>query len=85
MRFVKRNKNSMEARLRRFSWTFAQTLIRPRRAIAAIGAAPSARKGLAATALFGGLYSLAAFTSYCIGRQPRGRLLTFIPAERYYM
>jgi len=56
-------KSRMEAGVRRFCWAFAQTLVRPRRAIAAIAAAPSARGALAATGLFGGLYSLAAFTS----------------------
>lgn len=71
--------------MRRFWWTLAQTLVRPRRAITEIAAAPSARGGLAATALFGALYALAAFRSYSRGRRPRGRLLTFIPAERYYL
>jgi hypothetical protein len=71
--------------VRGFWWTFAQTLVRPRRAIAAIADAPSARHAMGATGLFGGLYSVAAFTSYIVGRRPRGRLLTFIPEERYYL
>jgi len=71
--------------MRRFWWTFAQILVRPRRAIAAIADAPSARHAIGAVSLFGGLYAVAAFTSYAVGRQPRGRLLTFIPEERYYL
>jgi hypothetical protein len=29
--------------------------------------------------------ALAALTSYLTGRRPRGRVLTSIPAERYYL
>ena len=48
---------------------------------------PERPRWAAATALFGGLYALAAFRSCSIGAPAtaRGRLLTFIPAERYYL
>ncbi len=71
--------------MRRFWSTFGNILARPGPTLKAIAAEPSGREGLAVIALFGSLYSLAAFTSYQIGRQPRGRLLTFMPAERYYL
>lgn len=35
--------------------------------------------------LFGGLYAVAALTSYLVGRKPAGRTLKMIPAERYYL
>lgn len=70
------------ARFRSYCWG---TLAAPRRTTELIGCSATAGEGVAIAAIFGGLYSLAAFTSYLIGRKPSGRLLKVIPAERYYL
>ena len=60
-------------------------LVAPRRTAEAINATATAGDGVAMASLFGGLYAVAALTSYLARRQPSGRTLKMIPAERYYL
>lgn len=67
-------------------WSYCWgTLAAPRRTTEVIHTSATAGDGVTMVSIFGGLYALAAFTSYWIGRKPSGRILKMIPAERYYL
>ena len=68
----------------RFWSTCWGTLVRPGRTIAAIQTSATVADGAAIASIFGLLYSLAALTSYRIGRVPWSRAVTAIPAGDYY-
>ena len=67
-------------------WSYCWgTLAAPRRTTEVIRSSATAGEGVTIASIFGGLYAVAALTSYLVGRKPSGRLLKRIPAERYYL
>lgn len=60
-------------------------LAAPRRTTEMLKTSATTGEGVTMASIFGGLYAVAALTSYLVGRKPAGRTLKMIPAERYYL
>ena len=69
----------------RFWSSCSGVLLRPRRTITSISSSATIADGFAAASMFGCLYGLAALLAHARGREPRGRLPTFIPSRRHYL